>query len=69
MMQLIDAGVLVSTSLGAYGPLFDSEYVYNATALELALSSLGVTFPNDQLARGEPTATSLLPMHKQMFQL
>ena len=42
----------MSTSLGAYGPLFGSEYVYNATALELALSALGVTFPNTELARG-----------------
>ncbi|KAL0041478.1 hypothetical protein WJX79_004916 [Trebouxia sp. C0005] len=44
-------GVLVSTSLGAFGPLFGSDYVYNATALDIALTALGVTFPNDQLAR------------------
>ncbi|KAL0049982.1 hypothetical protein WJX82_002021 [Trebouxia sp. C0006] len=44
-------GVLVSTSLGAFGPLFGSDYVYNATALDAALTALGVSFPNDQLAR------------------
>ena len=47
------AGVLVSTSLGAFGPLFGSEYVYNATALNATLTSLGVAFANDQLARGQ----------------
>ena len=47
------AGVLVSTSLGAFGPLFGSEYVYNATALKATLTSLGVAFANDQLARGQ----------------
>ena len=45
--------MLVSTSLGAFGPLFGSDYVYNATALDVALTALGVTFPNDQLARGQ----------------
>ncbi|KAL3162912.1 hypothetical protein ABBQ32_009354 [Trebouxia sp. C0010 RCD-2024] len=44
-------GLLVATSLGAYGPLFGSDYVYNATALEDDLMSLGVTFPNNQLQR------------------
>ena len=45
----------MSTSLGAFGPLFGSDYVYNATALDIALTALGVTFPNDQLARGQHT--------------
>lgn len=49
----VTAGVLVATSLGAYGPLFGSDYVYNATALADALTALGVTFPNNQLQRGE----------------
>lgn len=49
----VAAGLLVATSLGAYGPLFGSDYVYNATALEDDLMSLGVTFPNNQLQRGE----------------
>lgn len=49
----VAAGLLVATSLGAYGPLFGSDYVYNAAALEDALMSLGVTFPSDQLQRGE----------------
>ena len=50
---MLFAGVLVSTSLGAFGPLFGSEYVYNATALQAALTSLGVAFANGQLARGQ----------------
>lgn len=45
--------MLVSTSLGAFGPLFGSDYVYNATALAAALTAFGVTFPDDQLARGQ----------------
>lgn len=46
------AGVLVATSLGAFGPLFSSEYVYDATSLEAKLEDLGVTFPNNQLRQG-----------------
>lgn len=55
--HLTTAGVLVATSLGAFGPLFSSDYVYNATALADALTSLGVTFPNNQLQRGEQQLT------------
>lgn len=65
----ITAGVLVATSLGAYGPLFGSDYVYNATALADALTSLGVTFPNNQLQRGEQPflcARSLHSLDKQL---
>lgn len=47
----------MATSLGAFGPLFGSDYVYNATALADALTSLGVTFPNNQLQRGEQRLT------------
>lgn len=54
---MLNAGVLVSTSLGAFGPLFGSDYVYNATALDAALTALGVSFPNDQLARGQHHVT------------
>lgn len=49
---LLTAGVLVATSLGAFGPLFSNQYVYNATSLEAQLQSLGVTFPNSQLRQG-----------------
>ena len=57
LLVTIIAGVLVATSLGAYGPLFGSDYVYNATVLADALTSLGVTFPNNQLQRGEQPFT------------
>ena len=50
------AGVLVATSLGAFGPLFGSDYAYNATALGDALTLLDVDLPNDQLARGQDSS-------------
>ena len=54
----------MSTSLGAFGPLFGSDYVYNATALDIALTALGVTFPNDQLARGQQhRQIALIPIY------
>ena len=46
------AGVLVATSLGAFGPLFGSDYAYNATDLAQQLAQLGVEFPNAQLQSG-----------------
>ena len=59
LQSLLHAGVLVATSLGAFGPLFGSDYVYNATALGDALTSLGVTFPNNQLTRGQQSQSSI----------
>lgn len=58
----VAAGVLVATSLGAYGPLFGSDYVYNATALGDALTSLGVIFPNNQLQRGVLLRSCSVPL-------
>ena len=52
-VNLAITGVLVSTSLGAYGPLFGSDYIYDADALGDTLTELGVTFPSEELARGE----------------
>ena len=46
------AGVLVATSLGAFGPLFGSDYTYNATDLAQQLTQLGVEFPDAQLQSG-----------------
>ena len=56
-------GVLVATSLGAFGPLFGSDYIYNATSLASQLGDLGVAFPNSQLRQGIPIADSQLLIH------
>ena len=60
------AGILVSTSLGAFGPLFGSDYVYNATSLELQLDALGVVTTSQQLLTGRQSTFSTLTLASNM---
>lgn len=46
----------MASSLGAFGPLFGSDYVYDAASLGLQLEALGVDFPNSHLQQGSPAA-------------
>ena len=52
------AGALEATSLGAYGPLFDSSYVFNATYAQQVLNASNIVFPNTRIAQGAPSLAS-----------
>ena len=52
------AGALEATSLGAYGPLFDSSYVFNATYAQQVLNASDIVFPNTRIAQGAPSLAS-----------
>ena len=52
------AGALEATSLGAYGPLFDSSYVFNASYAQQVLNASSIVFPNTRIAQGAPSLAS-----------